>query len=189
MSIFTIRRASWTREIEQAINDCDVLLGLLTVGSYESEVCRAEQMRALRLGKCVIPVRVQPHADVPLYLETRNWREYPAQIPELMADIDARDGATLKPEYRRTRVYITTPLQVAHYLHRPAAVSSLRETLIAEDGNRAVGQTGPIGKNTTLSSHCPVALDDVWAERSEPAPRSLSSFPVVRAGEDDVLPA
>jgi len=52
-----------------------------------------------------------------------------------------------------------------------------------------LGQTGPIGKNTTLSSHCPVALDDVWAERSEPAPRSLSSFPVVRAGEDDVLPA
>jgi hypothetical protein len=52
-----------------------------------------------------------------------------------------------------------------------------------------IGQTGPIGKNTTLSSHCPVALDDVWAERSEPAPRSLSSFPVVRAGEGDVLPA
>src|SRR6516225_8437914 len=84
--------ASWTREIEQAINACDVLIGLLTVGSYESEVCRAEQMHALRLGKCVIPVREQPHADVPLYLETRNWREYPAQIPELMADIDARDG-------------------------------------------------------------------------------------------------
>jgi len=138
--------------------------GLLTVGSYESEVCRAEQMRALRLGKCVIPVRVQPHADVPLYLETRNWREYPAQIPELMADIDARDGATLKPEYRRTRVvYITTPLQVAHYLHRPAAVSSLRETLIAEDGNRAVALTalegmGGIGKTVLAQALC---RDDV----------------------------
>ena len=51
----------------------------------------------------------------------------------------------------------------------------------------AIGQTGPIGKNTTPSSHCPVALDDVWANRSEPVPRSLSSFRVVGAGDPRIL--
>src|SRR5215471_19313108 len=52
-----------------------------------------------------------------------------------------------------------------------------------------MGQTGPIGKNTTLSSRSLVALDGIWAERSEPAPRALSSLPVIGAGKGDVLPA
>ena len=51
------------------------------------------------------------------------------------------------------------------------------------------GQTGPIGKNTTLSSGSLVASDGVWAERSEAAPRALSSLPVIGAGKGDVLPA
>jgi hypothetical protein len=32
-----------------------------------------------------------------------------------------------------------------------------------------------------------MGVSDVWAEKSEPAPRSLSSFPMVCAGEDDLL--
>ena len=52
----------------------------------------------------------------------------------------------------------------------------------------ASGQTGPIGKNTTLRSRSLVALDGIWAERSEPAPRTLSSLPVIGAGKGDVLP-
>jgi TIR domain len=48
--------ASWTLEIEKAIDRCDVLLALMTPGSYVSDICRAEQLRALRLGKRVIPL-------------------------------------------------------------------------------------------------------------------------------------
>jgi WD40 repeat protein len=152
--------ANWSREIEEAINGCEVLLGLLTPGSYESEVCRAEQMRALRIGKCVIPIRVQTSADKPLYLETKNWRQYPTQIPEVLADIAKREGATLKPAYRQTRVaYVTMPVQVANHIPRPEAVRSLRETLIAEDGNRAVALTaiegmGGIGKTVLAQDLC-----------------------------------
>ena len=152
--------ASWTREIEQAINQCDVLLGLLTAGSYESEICRAEQMRALRLNKCVIPVLVQPQAERPLYFETKNWRAYPTQLPALLADIHARRAATLKEEYRQTRVrYITAPVQPVHYLDRPEAIRALRETVVAEDGERAIALTalegmGGIGKTVLALALC-----------------------------------
>jgi eukaryotic-like serine/threonine-protein kinase len=44
-------------------------------------------------------------------------------------------------------------------------------------------------QNTTLSSRSLVALDGIWAERSEPAPRALSSLTVIGAGKGDVLPA
>lgn len=38
--------ASWNVEIEKAIDNCDTLLALLTSGSYVSDICRAEQLRA-----------------------------------------------------------------------------------------------------------------------------------------------
>ena len=48
--------ASWSKEIEAALNDCDVLVAVLTPASYVSEICRAEQIWALDEGKLVIPV-------------------------------------------------------------------------------------------------------------------------------------
>jgi len=58
--------AIWTREIEQALDACQVALALLTPGSYVSEICRAEQLRALRKGKRVIPLLAQSASDIPL---------------------------------------------------------------------------------------------------------------------------
>ncbi|NWF69507.1 MAG: DUF4433 domain-containing protein [Chloroflexi bacterium] len=68
--------ANWARDIEQAIERCDVLLALLSVASFDSEYCRAEQMRALRKNKRVIPVLVQPNAERPLYLEHLNYFDF-----------------------------------------------------------------------------------------------------------------
>ena len=42
--------ASWSRDIEKAIETCDLMIALLTPGSYVSDMCRSEQMRALRNG-------------------------------------------------------------------------------------------------------------------------------------------
>src|SRR4051812_40356431 len=68
---------TWTKEIEQALDKADVVLALLTTGSYASETCRAEQLRALRHGKCVIPLRAQGAGEiVPLHLESRNYRDF-----------------------------------------------------------------------------------------------------------------
>src|SRR2546428_13436180 len=48
--------AVWSREIEQALDASQVVLALVSHGSYESDICRAEQLRSLRKGKCVIPL-------------------------------------------------------------------------------------------------------------------------------------
>jgi hypothetical protein len=51
--------ATWTGEIEEALDGAQVVLALLTSGSYKSEICRAEQLWALCHGKCVIPPLAQ----------------------------------------------------------------------------------------------------------------------------------
>lgn len=43
--------ATWTVEIERAIDAAQVVLALMTPGSHVSEICRAEQLRSLRKGK------------------------------------------------------------------------------------------------------------------------------------------
>ena len=68
--------ATWTQEIEQALDACPVALALLTPGSYASEICRAEQLRALRNGKRVIPLLARSGSDIPLHLETKNYRDF-----------------------------------------------------------------------------------------------------------------
>src|SRR5215472_7219330 len=51
--------AVWTTEIEIALDTAEFVLALLTPGSYTSEICRAEQLRSLRKGKCVVPLLAQ----------------------------------------------------------------------------------------------------------------------------------
>jgi len=68
--------ATWTREIEAALDKAQYVLVLLTHGSYISEICRSEQLRALRKGTCVIPVKAQSDTDIPLHLEAKNYRDF-----------------------------------------------------------------------------------------------------------------
>src|SRR3954470_10472444 len=64
---------TWAKEIEEALDKADFVVALLTSASYASEICRAEQLRALRQGKCVIPLRAQAAGEiVPLHLEGKN---------------------------------------------------------------------------------------------------------------------
>jgi len=143
---------SWTVEIEQAIDRAEVVLALLTPGSYTSEICRAEQLRSLRKGKCVIPLLAAPGSDIPLYLEPKNWRKYPEQWRDLLGDIERRNGAVLPERYRETpATYITAPPMVANYIDRPEAIRALRDALFAANGHRAIALTalegmGGIGK-------------------------------------------
>jgi hypothetical protein len=68
--------ASWARDIEEAIENCNVVLALLSAGSYVSDICRGEQLRAIRKGKRIIPVLVQLDADRPLHLENMNYVDF-----------------------------------------------------------------------------------------------------------------
>jgi hypothetical protein len=55
--------AVWTMEIEREIDNRQVTIALLSPGSYASEICRAEQLRALDKGNRVIPVLAVKGAD------------------------------------------------------------------------------------------------------------------------------
>src|SRR5687767_8374868 len=95
--------ASWSVEIERAIDACDHTLALLSKGSFESEICRAEQMRALRKGKHLLPLLVHASAERPLYLEALNYRDfsntgaYTAVFEQLVADLEGTPVPMLLP--------------------------------------------------------------------------------------------
>jgi|SRR5271167_1821536 len=134
----------WSTEIEQEIDTRQVTVALLTRGSYESEICRAEQLRAPDQGKRVIPVLAVKGADRPVYLYARQYRDftndanYAAILAELLADIRGDATASLPDAYRKTRVtYLTAPPRVANYLERPEALHALRDALFAEDRRNA----------------------------------------------------
>src|ERR1022692_1535736 len=58
----------WTNEIEDALDRAQVVLALLSAGSFTSDTCRAEQGWSLDTGKCVIPLRVPSDCRVPIPL-------------------------------------------------------------------------------------------------------------------------
>ncbi len=155
---------TWTTEIERAIDRAQVVLALITPGSYLSEICRSEQLRSLRKGKCVIPLLAQSKSDIPLHLEAKQYRDFTGAKPYgkefslLLQDITGRlCAATLKEEYRVTPVtYVTTPPTVVNYVERPEALRALRDALFADHGRHplaliALAGMGGIGK--TVLAH------------------------------------
>jgi hypothetical protein len=96
--------ASWTTELESVLDGCDVLLAVLTPGSYKSEICRAEQLRSLRNGKFVIPILGRARTPIPVYLETRNYRDFTRattwaeEFGRLLQDLRDPDNAIRLPD-------------------------------------------------------------------------------------------
>ena len=138
--------ATWTAEIERAIDRSQVVLALLTQGAYVSDMCRAEQLRSLRKGKTVIPVRAQTSADVPLHLETKNYRDftasgnYEAQFSLLVDDIrTGNNAAPLLEKFRTT--YVTSPPLPRNYIERTDAVLNLRNALITDEPGPSIALT------------------------------------------------
>jgi hypothetical protein len=164
--------AGWTAEIEQAIDRSRVVLALLTRGSYESDICRAEQLRSLRKQKVVIPLLAQGDADRPLHLEAKEYRDfstsakYKAQFRLLMEDIrEGRNGVPLRQEFRSTRMTTLPPLP-RNYIERPEALLRLRNAVITDDPGPSIALTalqgmGGIGKTILAQalSHDEVVQD------------------------------
>jgi len=168
--------AVWSFEIERELDTRQVTIALLTRGSYESEICRAEQLRALDKGSRVIPVLATKGADRPLYLYARQYRDftdganYAARLAELLADIHSDATATLPETYRKPRIaYLTAPPRVANYLERPKALHALRDALFAEDQRQPIALTalagmGGIGKTVLAKA----LTDDEVVRRAFP---------------------
>jgi len=156
--------ASWTDEIEQALDAAAFFLAVMKRGSYESEICRAEQLRALRKGKLAIPLLGQSDPDVvPLYFETRNYRDlsanYAAAFSELLEDIaNGRSPSKLAAKYRSTP-YNTVPPLPLNYVERASELRALRDALITDGEGRHIALTalrgmGGIGKSILAQALC-----------------------------------
>ncbi len=162
--------AVWSSTIEHEIDTRQVTLALLGPGSYASEICRAEQLRALDKGNRVIPVLAVKGADRPLFLYARQYRDftdeasYLVRFGELVADVRGDATASLPEIYRKTPVtYLTAPPRVANYLKRPEALRALRDALFAEDHRQPIALTalagmGGIGKTVLAKA---LTVDEV----------------------------
>lgn len=113
--------ASWARDIEEAIERCDVALTLLSNGSYVSDICRGEQLRALRKEKRVIPLLVQPDADRPLHLEHLNYVDFsdPTRYRELLNDLlhyitTGQSPPPVEQPVKKTLITDTQPMPPIH---------------------------------------------------------------------------
>jgi hypothetical protein len=149
--------ASWGKDIEAELNRCEVLVAVLTEGSYVSEICRSEQIWALEEGKVVIPVLAVAGAPVPIYLKSRNYRQYPQQEAELLADIAAEPGETA-PMPRLLR-YDTLPNLPQNFVLREKALADLRDLVFTEGAGANVAVTalvgmGGIGKTVLATALC-----------------------------------
>jgi WD40 repeat protein len=149
--------SSWSKAIEEALDRCDVLVAVLSEGSYVSEICRAEQMWALREGKRVIPVLAIPAAPRPLHLSTLNYRTLPAQERELLEDV----GAEPPPVAASAGAlrYDTVPPLPQSFIAREGAVEALRNLLFSEGDETniavtAVAGMGGIGKTVLATALC-----------------------------------
>jgi len=168
--------ATWTIEIETALDRANYVVVLMSHGSYVSEICRSEQLRAMRKGTSVIPLKAQSDTDIPLHLEAKNYRDfsdpgqYDARFAELLADIRGNVSAMLPERYRATPIrYLTAPPRVANYLERPEVLRALRDALFAEERHQPIALTalagmGGIGKTVLAKA----LTDDEVVQRAFP---------------------
>jgi hypothetical protein len=90
--------ASWSQKIESAIEECDVMVSVMSPASYNSQWCRAEQLRAIRKGKRLIPLLAIPNSEIPLHLEHLNYlnftdsANYAERFRDLLSDIRAGEA-------------------------------------------------------------------------------------------------
>ena len=154
---------SWVPTTESAIERCDVMLVLLSKGSYASDICRAEQLRALRKQKIVIPLLIQQDTDRPLHLEHLNYRDfsdlsrYKEAFETLIHDISDDISYGLPQFWHKT--IVTAPPLPTDFTPRTAELAKLRGMIIGENTNRRVGLTalkglGGIGKSVLASALC-----------------------------------
>ncbi len=159
--------ASWTIEIEQALDRSDFVLAILSRGSYRSDTCRAEQLRSLRKGKCLIPILAQADAERPIHLESKQYIDfataaaYDEALARLRECLQARSGASLPSRFHQT--YVTVPPLPPNYIERTAELRSLRALVLRDGGGRTVALTAlkgmaGIGKTVLAQALC---LDEV----------------------------
>jgi hypothetical protein len=177
--------ASWSKEIEVALIGCEVLVAVLTPAAYVSEICRAEQIWALDEGKLVIPVLAAAGTPVPIHLKSRNYRKYPQQQAELLADIATKPTAVArKPRLLR---YDTVPSLPQNHVIREKPLAELRDLVFSEGAGTNIAVTalagmGGIGKTVLATALC----RDTAVQRA--FPDGIAWITVGREWDGDFVP-
>jgi NB-ARC domain/TIR domain/APAF-1 helical domain len=162
--------ASWSAEIERAIDRCEIVVALLSAGSFVSDICRGELLRALRRAKRVIVLTLGENVDRPLFLETKLYisfapsRGYTEAFTELVAEIVGGKTAQLATGYQET--YVTAPRLPSTVILRPEELQSLREGVLRDKAQQTMSVAsvvgmGGIGKTilAQMLCHDPVVQD------------------------------
>jgi WD40 repeat protein len=154
--------ASWTRSIEAGIDRADVVLALLSKKAFNSDICRAEQLRALRKKKRVLPVLLEKDSDVPVHLETGQYLRlydgpYEERLGQLHAAISDTSITVLLPA-KYERRYRTYPPLPQHFVARPQLLETVRQAIIQEGSGGislcAIRGAGGIGKTVLAQAVC-----------------------------------
>ena len=130
--------ADWSQQIENAIEHCNIMLALLSPASYHSQWCRAEQLRATRKGKRLIPLMAVEGAEVPLHLEHMNYldfsisQRYDEMFRDLLSDITAGiafKAPTISPaDYGQGGGMVATPYKRSRIRGHSASRSDEKRT-------------------------------------------------------------
>jgi WD40 repeat protein len=166
--------ASWSVGIEQGIDKAQIVLALLSNGSFLSDICRAEQLRALRKQKRVVPILVQRNADRPIHLETKQYIQfddaahYHVGLQELLRTLGTQETASLARKYETT--YVTTPPLPLHFIPRPSQLKTLMDIVLSDASDSrisvaALRAMGGMGKTVLVQSLCNVqAVQDAFPD-------------------------
>jgi hypothetical protein len=162
--------ATWSTEIEQAVDGCDALVALISRGSHASDICRGEHLRALRAGKRVIPVLLSPCADRPIYLEASQYIlcDSPTVLhgvrDQLLAALAERKLTVLPKQFRET--YVTAPRLQPGLVARLTDLTTLKQSVLKDDAHDTIAVVAAVGMGgtgkTTLAqvlSHEPAVQD------------------------------
>ncbi len=128
---------SFTQDLERAIDGCDVMLVLLSHSGVASVWCRGEQMRAIRKGKSIVPLLVQPDAEPPIYLEHLNYLDFSLQeryddgFRNLISDLTSSMAFRMAQEERR----VPASTKSTQKLFKKPAISKSDRTYSAERRN------------------------------------------------------
>ena len=93
--------SNWSKELDDALRNSDVVLALLSKAASESSYCRGEQLWALSNSKCVIPLLVQADAERPTYIYALQYQDFSKpelyNLDTLVQAIENRSGASIAP--------------------------------------------------------------------------------------------
>jgi hypothetical protein len=159
--------ACWGRDIEEAIDGCEILIAVLTRSAFKSDLCRAEQLRALRNRKRIIPVLVHGDADRPLHLEHLHYLNVTSEgsqtdeVQELIRNI--RYGQWVPTPSRFDITYLTVPAVPPHFQPRSNVLEMMRQTIVSDKPRAAVHTTviwgmGGVGKTVLAQAVCRDAI-------------------------------